>query len=37
MFFLKNKKHKKIFNAIWTGVALLVAASMILLYLPIFA
>ena len=36
MLFLRNKKHTKWFNALWTFVGLLVIASMVLLYLPAF-
>ncbi len=36
MFYLRNKKHKKIINAVWTTIGILVSISMILLYLPAF-
>ncbi len=36
MFFLRNKKHKKLVNAIWSIMGLFVAVSMVLLYLPAF-
>jgi hypothetical protein len=33
---LFNKKSKGVINAIWTVVAVLIIASMILLYFPVF-
>ena len=36
MLFLRNKKHKKLMNIVWTLVGLMVILSMVLLYLPAF-
>ena len=36
MLFLRNKKHKKLMNAVWTFVGIFVIISMVLLYLPAF-
>jgi predicted nucleic acid-binding Zn ribbon protein len=36
MLFLRNKKHKKIMNVVWTVISLFIAVSMVLLYLPAF-
>jgi len=34
--FLKNKKHKKLMNTLWTLMGLMVIGSMLLVYLPAF-
>jgi len=34
--FLREKKHKKWFNLVWTIVGIMVISSMVLLYLPAF-
>ncbi len=31
-----GKKNKKIISAVWTGLAILIIASMLLLYTPLF-
>ena len=36
MLFLRNKKHKKLMNAIWTVVGLIVVFSMVALYVAPF-
>jgi len=36
MLFLRNKKHQKRMNAIWSAMGILIIASMLLLYVPAF-
>ncbi len=36
MLFLRNKKHNKWVNIVWSIVGTLVIVSMVLLYLPAF-
>ncbi len=36
MLFLRNKKHKKVMNAIWSVLVIFIAFSMVLLYITPF-
>lgn len=36
MLFLRNKKHKKVMNAVWTVIVLFIVFSMVALYVTPF-